>query len=172
MYSKRIFKVLQLWQKILEYSWCSKRIFKILHLLVQRSNLILPSLVDLEIDAIIGCCKSHCLQGNKEIKTLLSCVFAMAVDTYFRCCRRVSVALSLCQSVRLSSVFFLPFHFNFFSHSSLIFRCVCLLISKCLLKTLKLKYELDFGICFAVSPFLCSSVSLLFSCCCRCFSPT
>lgn len=141
-------------------------------LYIHISNLILPSLVDLEIDAIIGCCKSHCLQGNKEIKTLLSCVFALAVDTYFRCCRRVSVALSLCQSVRLSSVFFLPFHFNFFSHSSLIFRCVCLLISKCLLKTLKLKYELDFGICFAVSPFLCSSVSLLFSCCCRCFSPT
>lgn len=154
-----------------EYSSCSKRIFKILHLPVHISNLILPSLIDLEIDAIIGCCKSHCLQGNKEIKTLLSCVFALAVDTYFRCCRRVSVALSLCLSVSLfvCHLFSFCLFILIFSHSSLIFRCVCLLISKCLLKTLKLKYELDFGICFSVSPFF--SVSLLFSCCCRCFSP-
>lgn len=153
-----------------EYSWFSKRIFKILvlYLPVHISNLILPSLVDLEIDAIIGCCKSHCLQGNKEIKTLLSCVFALPVDTYFRCCRRVSVALSLCQSVRLSSVFFLPFHFNFFHTLRWYFAvCVYLLANVC-----SKPWNWNMNLTLAsVSLFLCSSVSLLFSCCWRCFSP-
>lgn len=143
-----------------EYSWCSKRIFEVLHLPVHISNLILPSLVDLEIDAIIGCCKSHCLQGNKEIKTLLSCVFALPVDTYFRCCRRVSVALSLCQSVRLSSVFFLPFHFNFFHTLRWYFAvCVYLLANVC-----SKPWNWNMNLTLAsVSLFLCFSVFLCFT---------
>lgn len=101
------------------------------------ANLIVLSLLHLKIDAIIGWCKSHRLQGNEAIKNITQLLFLLllllSIHTFVAvvvCV--VLLSLSLCQSVRLSSVFFLPFHFNFFHTLRWYFAvCVYLLANIC-----------------------------------------